>query len=29
MLRRSMVFGNDSLDVFKSKLITSLPVVPR
>jgi peptidoglycan/xylan/chitin deacetylase (PgdA/CDA1 family) len=29
ILRRSMVFGNDSLDVFKSKLVTSMPVTPR
>ncbi len=29
MLRRSMVFGNDSLDVFKAKLVTSMPVAPR
>ena len=27
MLRRSMVFGGDDLDTFKSKLVTSLPVV--
>jgi len=26
MLRRSMVFGGDDLDVFKSKLVTALPV---
>ena len=26
MLRRSMVFGNDSFDVFKAKLVTSMPV---
>jgi peptidoglycan/xylan/chitin deacetylase (PgdA/CDA1 family) len=26
MLRRSMVFGNDSLEVFKAKLVTSMPV---
>lgn len=29
MLRRSMVFGNDSLDVFKSKLVTAMPVPSR
>ena len=29
MLRRSMVFGNDNLDVFKAKLVTSMPVAPR
>jgi peptidoglycan/xylan/chitin deacetylase (PgdA/CDA1 family) len=29
MLRRTMIFGNDSLDVFKSKLVTSMPVSPR
>jgi peptidoglycan/xylan/chitin deacetylase (PgdA/CDA1 family) len=29
MLRRSMVFGNDSLDTFKSKLVTSMPVTSR
>jgi len=29
MLRRSMVFGGDSLDAFKSKLVTSMPVAPR
>jgi peptidoglycan/xylan/chitin deacetylase (PgdA/CDA1 family) len=29
MLRRSMVFGNDSLDVFKAKLVTSMPVTLR
>ena len=26
MLRRSMIFGGDDLDVFKSKLVTALPV---
>jgi len=26
MLRRSMIFGGDDLDVFKAKLVTSLPV---
>jgi peptidoglycan/xylan/chitin deacetylase (PgdA/CDA1 family) len=29
MLRRSMVFGGDSLDVFKAKLTTFAPAVPR
>jgi peptidoglycan/xylan/chitin deacetylase (PgdA/CDA1 family) len=29
MLRRSMVFGGDSIDVFKSKLATFAPVPPR
>ena len=29
MLWRSMVFGNDSLDAFKAKLVTSMPVTPR
>lgn len=29
MLRRSMVFGNDSLDAFKAKLVTSMPVTSR
>jgi hypothetical protein len=26
MLRRTMVYGADSLDVFRGKLVTSLPV---
>ena len=29
MLRRSMVFGGDSIDVFKSKLATFAQVPPR